>query len=137
MDEILLHIKGSRSPSNHEEVDFITQGTLETEADGYILKYSEHEEPGEEGVFTEIRIQGGAILLRQTGDPDTFFVFERSKTFQTTYYTPLGNIDLCLLPTLVDTKLSPDAGKIELEYILNVGGSQIVNRLNLDYTKKA
>ena len=134
MSEVLLHIKGSQLQGEDSDfVELTTQGELQYSDNGCTLAYEETEGEGE-SVRTEICVADRVVTMQKKGAVDAQFIFELGKTFITSYKTPFGDLDVSLLPTLVDAKVERDQGKIELEYVLNIAGAEIVNRLHLSYT---
>ena len=134
MSEVLLHINGSQlQGEDSDSIELTTQGELQYGDNGCTLVYEETEGEGE-SIRTEICVADRVITMQKKGAVDAQFIFELGKTFITSYKTPFGDLDVSLLPTLVDAKVERDQGKIELEYVLNIAGAEIVNRLHLSYT---
>jgi len=134
MGAVLLNIKGSQvQGEEYSDIELTTEGTLTRINGGCTISYDETEAEGE-SMQTVIRVDGNVVTMQKNGAVETQFVFEMGKTYITEYKTPFGDLDVSLIPTLVDTKLEDQCGRIELEYVLNVAGAQIVNRLNLSYT---
>ena len=134
MSEVLLHIKGSQlQGEDSDSIELTTQGELQYGDNGCTLAYEETEGEGE-SIRTEICVADRVVTMHKKGAVDAQFIFELGKTFITSYKTPFGDLDVSLLPTLVDAKVERDQGKIELEYVLNIAGAEIVNRLHLSYT---
>jgi uncharacterized beta-barrel protein YwiB (DUF1934 family) len=134
MSEVLLNIKGRQTHGDQSgDVELTTEGTFTMENGVFVISYDESESEGED-VRTEIRVADGMVTMHKSGAVETEFIFEKGKTFVTNYQTPFGNLDVSLLPTLVEAKLQDACGSIELEYVMSIAGAQIVNRLNLRYT---
>ena len=74
--------------------------------------------------------------MQKKGAIETEFVFEEGKTYSTLYRMPFGEMNVTLLPTHVDARMGKKSGSIELEYVLNIAGSQVVNRLSLNYDRR-
>ena len=139
MGQVLLNIRGTQTQNGEsEQVEFTTQGTLDKEQDRYILSYLDTQTLGEGSlVRTIISADAGSVVLQRQGELDTQKVFEQSKTYTTAYETPFGKLDLFLFPTMVQTHLADEKGSIELEYVMSIAGTQIVNRLMVDYVADA
>jgi len=137
MSEVLLHIRGSQVQDGvSDEVELTTKGWLRFEGETAVLGYDDSEDAAED-TQTVIRVRGGVITMQKTGKLETQFIFERGKDFITEYKTPFGTLGVTLYPTLVDAKMGEQQGRIELEYVLDIAGVQVVNRLNLHYTAPA
>lgn len=131
MGDVLLHIAGSQSvDGNTSEMDFVTRGEIAKNGEQYIIKYCDGADD------TVIDVDGKTVTIRR---PDTLLdrlVLENRKQYCTQCITPFGNFGVSIYPTLVDTQLGEDKGRIELEYIMDVAGNQGVNRLNLSYEER-
>ena len=134
MKDILLSISGSQMQGDEDNsIELTTQGQLDFENGVGVLSYNDSEDDAE-NVETRISVNGDVVTMQKTGSIETHFIFERGKTYITEYLTPFGALDVTLYPTLVDAKIEEEKGRIELEYVLDIAGAQVVNRLNLNYT---
>ena len=134
---VLLDIKGSRHcDGDGETVDFTVEGTLLWDNGKCILEYDD-EHSGEDGCHTEIVVEEDLVSMRRTGDSNTDMYFKPQTPYSSCFNTPFGALDLTVMPTLVKTKMGQQSGNIELEYILSIAGSQIVNKLQLSYKTTA
>lgn len=130
--DVKLNIVGSQSKDGErDDVTLNVNGRLVSEDGIHTLTYTELDDEG--SIDTEIRIEGEVVTMIKSGATESNMVFEKAKTYAAAYSTPFGNLDVSLFPTLVDTHVGEDAGRIELEYILSMGGEQYVNRVNLTY----
>lgn len=135
-ENILLDIKGLRQcGGDNETVSFTVAGMLTGWEGKYVIAY-EDEHSGEDGAHTEITVEDDSVSMIRTGESSTDMYFRRNTPYSSCYRTPFGDLDLTVLPTLVKTDMGPKNGSIELEYILNIAGSQIVNKLQLSYKKE-
>lgn len=134
MKDIVLHIRGSQTQgTEQDEVEFTTQGTVQQETDDkYVLTYQDTDSD-DGSITTVIHVDGNVVSMHKIGAVETHFIFERDKLFSSSYITPYGSLDIHLFPTLVDAKMGQESGNIELEYVLTIAGTQVVNRLYLDY----
>lgn len=136
MNQVVLNIRGSQTLGDRQEkIEMTTQGTLERQENGVILTY----EDAESDAFdceTAICVDGDVVSMKKKGGFETHFIFETSKTYSTIYTTPFGEMNITIFPTLVDSNIEDDKGRIDLEYVLSIGDAQMVNRLNLHYETK-
>ena len=136
MPKVLLQIKGYQSHAEsgeEDEVNLLTQGTLTKEDGVYVIAYTDTDENGGEDITTRIKVDGNSVIMQKCGGVQTEFVFEQSKLYETVYKTVLGEMSMSVLPTLINTKLGEKEGNIDLEYVMNIAGVQVVNRLSLSY----
>ncbi len=136
MDDILLHIVGySDYGDDAEGMEITTAGKL-MRTDGEIqITFDDQKLIDDGAVTTNIIIREDSIIMTKTGAVQTHFVFEAEKTFNATYVTPYGRVELLLYPTLVGASENETGGNVQLEYVTNLSGLQIVNRLDLSYYK--
>ncbi|MBQ9942398.1 MAG: DUF1934 domain-containing protein [Christensenellaceae bacterium] len=133
MNEILLNIRGCQMQGDETaDLELTTQGVLTHEDGASILRYNDSDD-ADENVETIIAVKDDVVTMQKIGSVETQFVFERGKTFITAYRTPFGDLDVTLFPTLVDAKIGQQKGSIQLEYVMDIAGAQVVNRLNLSY----
>lgn len=136
MDEVVLNIYGSQTVGENKElIEFTTQGLMERKGQVVTLIYEDSGDDSE-AVRTAISVDGDVVTMEKQGSLETQFIFETSKTFSTVYSTPFGDLDVTLFPTLVEASMGETSGRIDLEYVLSIGDTQMVNRLNLLYEAK-
>lgn len=135
MNDTFFYIKSTRAYGEEvSEIEFATQGSVFCAEGKSILRYEETELIYNEKVETTIYVEGDTIVMERTGDMMANFVFERSKIYSTIYKTPFGDLDMTLLPTVVDAQVEEEEGSLELEYVLNLAGEQTLNRLKICYS---
>ena len=69
---VVLSVCGRQSYPGQEpeELELVTEGTLEKSASGWMLEYQESDLTGMEGVATVFEIEDKKITLSRTGNPD-------------------------------------------------------------------
>ncbi len=136
MDEIRIRIVSSQmAGGEREQMNIKTQGTLRQSEDASIIEYVDMEGDTPAGTTT-IWVREDTVGMQKKGAIETEFVFEEGKTYSTLYRMPFGEMNVTLLPTHVDARMGKKSGSIELEYVLNIAGSQVVNRLSLNYDRR-
>ena len=136
MEEVMVRIIGTQiSNGDEDRIDFSTTGWFERRGDSFVLSFDEYNADSGE-IKTEVIMDGKAVTMQKTGAVETQMVFEPQKLYLAEYSTPFGDLDVNIFPTMVDTYIGDGDGKIELEYVLNIGGSKTVSRINMRYSKK-
>lgn len=131
MQKVILSIKGSnRFGEEQDDIEMLTEAKLFKEGDQFTLEY---EDEGTPATVTTLVVEKDHIIMRKNGEIHTQFIFEEAKLFEGVYCTPFGNLNVSVLPTLVYSEMNEQEGWVDLEYILNIAGNQVVNRLNLRY----
>ena len=133
MSDIILTIKGTQlQDGRKEDTEFTTEGRIAIKDGSGVISY------GEAGSldlseFTEIIAEGDAVIMKKNGTDGMELVFQEGKLYAASYNTPFGPIDVTVLPTFVYVNMDDKNGRIELEYVLDISGVQLVNKLKLSY----
>ncbi|MEF9987548.1 MAG: DUF1934 domain-containing protein [Christensenella sp.] len=134
VQNIVLNIRGTQADEYDDStMELYTEGSLTHDDGKYILEYDESELSGMENTKTCLTVEGDRVQLKRTGLVETEFVFLKSRMFEAAYDTPFGMMQMSVLPTQIMSDMAEDKGKINLEYVISVGGQQAVNKLDIDY----
>ncbi len=134
--DVMLNISGSRELFGQDDsIELTVAGELQHSDGAYMLSYSDERYTGDTS-HTDITVKDGSVFLVRTGDDESEMVLEKDKPFASEYRTPFGKLNMLVLPTMVEADMHPDKGHIELEYIMDIAGSQILNKLSLSYKKE-
>ena len=135
-EEIKISIVSSQTAGGEkEQMNMKTQGTLRKVEGASIIEYADMEGESQAGITT-ILVREDMVSMQRQGAVETEFVFERGKTYSTLYKMPFGEMSVTLLPTHVNACMGEKSGSIDLEYVMDIAGSQVVNRLNLCYDRR-
>jgi uncharacterized beta-barrel protein YwiB (DUF1934 family) len=133
MQKVLLTIKGSQAEDPGSIVEFVTEGRLYKESDGYLIEYDESELTGRTGVTTKILLENGSVTMMRDGEIDSQMVFSKNSVFQSSVSTPGGVMHMNILATNLKSDLSDSRGSVDLEYELKLGDACSVGKLNLSF----
>ncbi len=134
MQKVLLTIKGTQFEDGVDEyIEFVTEGRLYKNVDGYRLEYDESELTGIEGVTTQLILEDGSVTLLRHGPIDTHMVFSKNSVFESNLTTPFGAIKMSILALRVDSELKEQSGSLSLEYELSMGELSTINKLDLSF----
>lgn len=134
MQKVLLTIKGSLIEGvPNEAVEFVTEGMLSRNEEGYLLEYDESALTGVEGVKTRLVLEGETVTLERTGAIDTHMVFSPGSVFQSSLHSSAGISNMSIFATRVESRLQEKSGSLKLEYEMNVGELYTMNRLDLSF----
>lgn len=134
MQKVLLTIKGTQIEGDAQDVvEFVTEGRLYKNADGYLLEYDESELTGIEGVTTKLILEDESVTLLRSGGIDTHMVFSKNSVYESNFSTPFGDIRMSIFAHSVQSKLCEQSGSISLEYELNMGEYSTMNKLDLSF----
>lgn len=134
---ILLSVRGSHVEDGEEDtLELLTEGRLIKEDEKYTIEYDESELSGMENTSTRVTVDGDRVYLQRTGMLQTEFVFTKSQRYEAVYDTPFGAMQMAVTPTQIKSDVSSEKGRIDLEYVVQVGEQSMLNRLNIDYRLK-
>ena len=136
MQKVLLTVKGTNIENGEKElVEFVTEGRLQLNPDGYLLEYDETELTGEEGVTTKVLLQDGSVTLSRNGEIDTHMVFKENQVFESNVSTPFGMVHMNIFAHHVKSIMEGSSGSLNLEYEVSTQDLSTTNKLNLSFRK--
>lgn len=131
---VLLNIKGAHVKGSVETAaEFITEGLLTRDEQTWALEFDELGLSGLPDTVTRFKVEDGDLWLIRTGLVESAFRFQEQQIYETAFRTPMGLMQVSILPTQVASRLDLHEGDIELEYVVKVGGDSALNRLNIHY----
>lgn len=133
MQRVLLTIKGSQAEDPGSIVEFVTEGRLSKETDGYLIEYDESDLTGSDGVTTKILLENGSVTMSRDGETDSSMVFSKNGVFESSVSTPYGMMRMNILATNLKSDLSDKRGNVDLEYELKLGDTCSAGKLNLSF----
>ena len=136
MQRVLLTVKGTNIENGEKElVEFVTEGRLQLNPDGYLLEYDETELTGEEGVTTKVLMQNDSVTLSRNGEIDTHMVFKENQVFESNVSTPFGMVHMNIFAHHVNSIMEGSSGSLNLEYEVSTQDLSTTNKLNLSFRK--
>ncbi len=134
MQKVMLTIKGTNLENGETGlVEFVTEGRLYMNTDGYLLEYDESELTGEEGVTTSVLLEDGSVTLSRNGEIDTHLEFKKNQVFESNVSTPFGMVRMNVFAHHVTSEISDISGTLDLEYEVNTDNVSTLNKLNLSF----
>ncbi len=131
MTDIMLRVVGSQieNGEEQEQLEFITEGTLDAQADHFHLTYEESEVSGMPGCSTHLKIAKNEqrINMMRLGKDnmsyDTEIEFITGKRHNGYYATPYGPLEMEVLTNSINGELDKDDyGMIALDYSIALKG---------------
>ena len=119
---VVLSIRGRQSYGDQEpeEIQLVTEGTLEQTDEGWKLCYEESELTGLAGVSTAFQVQEKTVTLIRTGRLNSQMVFREGVPHDSLYQMDFGALMLTVCATQVKTELTENGGTIDLKYSIEV-----------------
>ena len=119
---VVLSIRGRQSYDGQEpdEIELVTEGTMEFRDGGWDISYEESELTGLAGVTTTFRIEPGKVILTRTGKLNSQMVFQQGVPHESLYQMDFGALLLTVEATFVYFDIVPDGGVIDLTYKIDI-----------------
>ena len=129
MEDITLTIRGKQFTFDDTgEIDMTVMASMNVENGKYIINYID-----QDNCEMRVTVKDDAVMMKRVGYNETHMIFEKSKPYTISYNTSFGIMELSMFTTMVDTDVCDSAGKIEIEYLTDFMGEQVVNKLNISY----
>ena len=136
---VLLTLQGKQSYMDQEPevIELVTEGTLESTADGWNICYEESALTGLEGVTTTFRVEPGRVILDRTGKLNSRMVFQEGVSHESLYQMEFGALMLSVKAEQVFFDIMPDGGVIDLVYSIVIENTEAgVIDYHLDFFAK-
>ena len=123
---VMLAIKGKQSyiDQDPDEIELVTEGTLEHKDGGWDVCYLESALTGLDGVATTFRIEKGKITLTRTGKLNSQMVFQEGISHDSLYASEFGALLITVCATQMDAHLDENGGTVDLVYNIEIEKSQ-------------
>ena len=129
MGNITLNIKGNQLPFGFENIDLTTSAKLCTNENGIVIDYC-----NEIQAQTIITVEKDMVSFIRPDFCDGQILFKRDMPFTFSCKTDKGPIGINVYTTLVESNREEAKGKIELEYLTELMGEQLVGKLHMSFS---
>lgn len=127
MDKVKIKIKTIQtidSAGNEDEIEIITEATLEKIDNYFIVNYDESDITETKGSKTRLKIYKNKICMAKIGAFSSKMEFEEGKSYKNIYTTPYGSFDLDFYTESYLNYLDENGiGNIYVEYKIIFGKS--------------
>ena len=122
------------SAGNEDNIEMITEATLEKIDDYFIVNYDESDLTETKGSRTRLKIYKNKMLMTKIGVFSSKMEFEIGKSYNDIYTTPYGAFDLDFLTINYLSSLDDSGrGSVYVEYKIVFGKSgESFNKLKID-----
>ncbi len=138
-NNIMLNITAEQQMPTGEtnRMEMVTEGRYFHQQDAVCLEYQESETSGLGDSTTTVMVSGDIVSVLRRGAQTSHMVFSQGKKSYNIYQTPVGAMEMAVLPLAMETNLQEESGEIHLEYELELGGNYIgENLLSISYRRK-
>ena len=114
-----------------EELKSESVGFLRAAEDEMLLTYTEGE--GEAKVFSQITVRGETVAVNRRGANESSIVLEVGKRHASIYKVPPYSFDMEVEAKRIRNGMSLKGGRLDLFYLMTVGGQARKVRLTVDF----
>ncbi len=119
---------------NEDNIEIITEATLEKLDDCFIINYDESEIMEQKGSRTRLKIYEDKMLMTKVGAYSSKMEFKEDVNYNNLYSTPYGNFDLDFITVIYRYNLDENGrGNIYIEYKITFADmDESYNKLKID-----
>lgn len=119
---VVLSIVGRQTylDQEPEQLELVTEGTLEDTGNAWILSYEETELTGMAGVTTTFVVEQDKITLKRTGRLNSQMVFQEGVSHESLYEMEFGALMISVCADRVMADICYDGGMIDLIYTIEL-----------------
>ena len=119
---------------NEDNIELITEATLEKIDDCFIINYDESEIMEQKGSRTRLKIYKDKMLMTKVGAYSSKMEFKQNINYNNLYQTPYGNFDLDFITVVYKYNLDINGrGNVYIEYKITFADmDESYNKLNID-----
>lgn len=119
---VMISVRGEQyyDGVDPDATELMTEGTLETTAEGLRIRYQETALTGMEGTETTFDIGPSRVILRRTGSVNSQMVFEEGRQHTSVYETPFGELSVDIQTGRLRHNLTERGGIMEIKYSIAV-----------------
>lgn len=119
---VVLSIVGRQSylDQEPEQLELVTEGTLEDRGNTWMLSYEETELTGMAGVTTTFIVERDKITLKRTGRLNSQMVFQEGTSHESLYEMEFGALMISVCANRVMADICHDGGMIDLIYTIEL-----------------
>lgn len=137
MEEVKIKITTIQTiddAGNEDNIEMITEATLDKNDDCFIINYDESGLTETEGSRTRLKIYKHKMLLTKIGSFSSKMEFEEGNSYSDFYTTPYGSFDLDFLTVSYINNLNDNGrGSVEVEYKIVFGKTgESYNKLKIN-----
>ena len=119
-----LHSVQRYEEQEAEELELVTEGTMEFRDNGWEISYVETELTGMEGVTTTFRVEKDQLILKRTGQLNSEMLFRLDYAHDSLYQMPFGAFLMRVETLSLFYDIVPEGGSIDLCYRVTIENTQ-------------
>lgn len=103
-----------------ETMELVTDGTLSTDGDKYLISYHESEVTGLQGTVTTFEVDSKSVTLTREGTVTSQMIFQPGKKHLSLYDMGFGALTIGINAKKVKKALDSRGGTIEIDYAIEI-----------------
>ena len=119
---VTLSLRGRQSYQDQEpdNIELVTEGTMEFRAGGCDICYEESDLTGLSGVTTRFRVEPGRVILQRTGKLNSEMIFEEGQSHTSLYQMEFGALMITVCAERIFAQLGTSGGIVDLIYKIEI-----------------
>lgn len=136
--DVIVSVSGLQmAEGDRDSIEVITAGDYYLKNGKHYILYDEVMDGGSDVVKNTIRINNGCMEILRKGPVSAHMVFEKDKTNQTRYMTPIGELLVSISTTDMSFEEEEDRLKVCLDYNLDINYERVSNcNITVDIVSK-
>ena len=117
---LTIHSEQDIDTPQQDNMELLTEGTMNFRPDCLTLTYQESTLTGMEGTTTVFEMYGPKVILRRMGTVTSQMVFEEGRQHTSLYETPLGELSIDIQTGYLRNSVTESGGLLEIRYSVSV-----------------
>lgn len=126
-------VDSSTNSSQEYSMELLTEGRFRREGRTWMIEFDETELSGRRDTMTRIVYADEKLWLIRTGSVESQLRLQEQQLYETAFHTPMGCMQVSILPTHVLTRLDSEEGDIDLEYFIRTDAVGLLNHIMVHY----
>ena len=120
--KVMLSVLGRQAYMDQEpdEIELVTEGTLEYRDGGWDICYEESDLTGLAGVTTTFRVETDKVILTRSGKLHSQMVFQEGVSHESLYQMDFGALMITVCAQRIMAMLNEDGGMVDLIYRIEI-----------------
>lgn len=124
--EVIVSVVGYQfEVSENEPIELVTNGEYYNRNGKHFIMYEEYLSEGDEATKNILKIHNGVVELTKKGESNLKMEFEKGKTNETYYHTPIGTLLVGIHTDEVEVRENERELGVKIQYSLEVNGSHV------------
>jgi len=125
---MIISIKGTQSQGGeHDKIELITNGTLESSQGKYYIRYDESDEEGYAECTVELEVDDDCVIMKRSGQVNTIMMFQNGEKHICHYDTGYGIMNMGIATKTIRNNIEKDGGRLLIKYAIDIDNAHVGN----------